>query len=296
MGLALFAGLVTWLLGRHMPEERVVTISAVTHDEAPVGEAERTLPRQSMGAAIRAAAPVVCPEQSIAIVIVRQSPRTSCMGRTRTIQNGNVRTYRVEGQDRDAPVMSVEAAGESILRARLAFADGRTFACLRDKCGGISIGPHDSQGARSVRFRNASLANGEDTAVVNATFRTTPDDQLASTTCVGQLLTISVGEGTVHFCPDSGSGFQLEDDGSIAYRFMNGDGNTVAVRLGREGALQSVEYGAFICRSPNCVGTSVSPGELGERRNFVFQGTVLTERNAGATAAILNGNLVLAPQ
>jgi hypothetical protein len=113
---------------------------------------------------------------------------------------------------------------------------------------------------------------------------------------VGQLLYISVGEGTVHFCPDSGSGFQRGRDGSTAYKFRNGDGNTVSVRLGREGALQSVEYRSFTCRPPNCAGVSVSPAGADERRNFMFQGTVLTEQGAGVTTAILNGNLVLAPQ
>jgi hypothetical protein len=296
IGLAILAALVTWLLSRHAPEERVAAAPATARHAPAVVEAERARPQQSTGAAIRTAAPVVCPDQSIEIAIGRQPPRTSCLGQTRTILNGSVRTYRMETRDLGAPSLNIDAGGGAILRAELLYPDGRKFSCRGDKCARISMGPHDAQGARSIQFKGAKLSRSEQTAVVNGTFGTVPDDQVASTTCVGQLLYISVGEGTVHFCPDTGSGFQRDRDGSTAYKFRNGDGNTVSVRLSREGALQSVEYRSFICHSPNCAGVSVSPAAAGERRNFVFQGTVLTGQGAGATTAILNGNLVLAPQ
>jgi hypothetical protein len=209
------------------------------------------------------------------------------MGGTRTIPNGSVRTFRIEPQDRDAPTLIADAGDGAILRVELVYPDGGKFSCLRDKCGGISLGSHDAQGARPIRFNGAKLARDEQIAVVNGTFRTVPDDQVPSTTCVGQLLYISVGEGTVHFCPDSGSGFQLRADGSTAYRFMNADGKKVGVRVSREGALQAVEYDTFSCKVPDCSGVRVS------QRNFMFQGTVLT---AQGETAILNGNLLLAPQ
>lgn len=182
------------------------------------------------------------------------------------------------------------------MRVELAYPDGGKFTCLRDKCGGISMGPHDAQGSRPIRFNGAKLARGEQTAIVNGTLRTVPDDQVAGSTCVGQLLYISIGEGTVHFCPDSGTGFQLRGDGSTVYRFMNGDGKKVGVRLSREGALLAVEYDTFSCQAPNCTGVRVSPAGADEQRTFTFQGTVLTEPGAGATSVVLNGNVVLAPQ
>lgn len=302
LGLAILAALVTWLLSRHTPNERVAQGPAAA-SHAPVGiepeqaAPEHAAPRQPMRAAVPAAAPVVCPDQSIEIAIEGQPPRPSCMGATRTIPNGSVRTYRVEAQSGDASSLDVDVAGEAVMRAELLYPDGGKFSCLRDKCAGISMGPHDAQGARSIRLKGTKLTRDEgETAVVSGTLRTTPDDQVASTTCVGQLLYISVGEGTVHFCPDSGTGFQRQRDGSTTYKFRNGYGKSVAVHLSRQGALQSVEYRPFTCQSPNCAGVSVSPAGTDERRNFTFQGTVLTEQGADATTAILNGNLVLAPQ
>jgi hypothetical protein len=210
--------------------------------------------------------------------------------------NGSVRTFHLDPQDRDAPTLTADAGGGSILRVELVYPDGGKFSCLRDRCIGISMGAHDAQGSRPIRLNGAKLTRDEQTAIVNGTFRTVPDDQVAGTTCVGQLLYISVGEGTVHFCPDSGSGFQLRGDGSTAYRFMNGDGTKVGVRVGRGGVLQAVEYDTFRCQAPSCAGVRVSPAGTGEQRNFMFQGTVLTEQGGGLSTAILNGNLVLAPQ
>ena len=296
VGLALLAAAITWLLSERAPAERAPVASS-TFDHPTLASEAQSVPPQAVTGAVAEArqVPVICPDQSIEVVAHDRS-KTSCLSRTRAQQNGSVRTYRVEGQDREGPSLTIDAAGEAILRAELVYSGGTTFSCLRDKCTGISVGPHDAQGARSLRLKGARLSYGEETALVNATLRTVPDDQMAGTSCTGQLLYISIGEGTVHFCPDAGSGFELQEDGSTAYRFMNGDGSTLSVRLGRQGALQSVEYGTFTCRSPNCAGVNVTPAGADERRNFAFQGTVLTEQGAGATTALLNGNLILAPQ
>jgi hypothetical protein len=241
-------------------------------------------------------APVACPDQSVRISVGQKPPKTSCLNPTRTIQNGNVRTYRIDALDPDGPLLRADVAGDSILRADLSYAGSGKFSCVREKCGGISMGPYDSQGARSLRFESAKLAAGNETLVVSGTFRTIPDDQLSSTSCTGQLLYINIGAGTVHFCPDGGTGFEIQDDGSTTYRFINGEGKTLAVGVGRQGALQSVEYGAFSCRSPRCAGVRVSPASAEGRRNFIFQGTTLTEQETGVATAILSGNIVLAPQ
>ena len=296
LGLAVLAALVTWLLGRPVPEKAAASISSAAHDESPVGEVGGARPREATGAAMRIAAPVVCPDQSLEIAIDRQASRRACLGLTRTLANGSVRTFQVEAQDRDAPAVTVDTGGGSVMRVELVYPDGGKFSCLREKCGGISMGPHDTQGSRSIHFNGAKLTRTEQTALVNGMLRTAPDDQVAGNTCVGQPLFISVGEGTVHFCPDNGTGFQLRGDGSTAYRFMNGDGQKVGVRLSREGVLQAVEYDTFRCQAPDCRGVSVSPGGAGEQRTFTFQGTVLTDQGAGVASAILNGTVVLAAQ
>jgi hypothetical protein len=297
MALAIVAALVTWWLSRPVPEKAAARISSAAQDESPVAEAAVTRPREeATGAATRPAVPVVCRDQSLDITVDEEAPRTACLGKTRTIANGSVRTHRVEAQGRDVPTVMVDTGDGAVLRVELVYPDGGKFSCLRDKCGGVSMGAYDTQGARPIRFSGAKLTRGERTASITGTLRTMPDDQVSGTTCVGQLLYISVGEGTLHFCPDSGSGFQMRPDGSIAYRFMNGDGKKVGIRVGRDDAVQAVEYDSFTCQMPNCSGVRVARIGTDEQRSFTFQGTVLAEQGAGAASVILNGNLILAPQ
>jgi hypothetical protein len=296
MGLALLAALVTWLLSGPVPENAEAPIVSAAHDESPLSEAGIFQPREATGAATRVSAPVVCPDQSLEIAIDGQAPRASCFGQTRTIANGSVRTFRAEAQSQDAPAVTVDAGDGAVLRVELVYPDDGKFSCLRDRCAGISLGQYDALGSRPIQFHGAKLTRAEQTVLVNGSLRTVPDDQVAGTTCVGQMLYISVGEGTMHFCPDSGTGFQLRADGSTAYRFMNGDGKKVGVRLSREGALQAVEYDTFTCQAPACRGVSVSPAGADGQRAFTFQGTVLTGQGAADASAILNGNVVLAPQ
>jgi hypothetical protein len=220
------------------------------------------------------------------------------------VRNGSVRTYRVEGEGGVVQELRVDIAGRMIVAARLGFDASTPFTCEGDRCVGIRVGPYDQQGARPIVFDNARLsrmargADGadEEVAVVTARLRTIPDDELPATACAGQILYISIGDGTAHFCPDSGTGFDIDPDGGRTYRFTNSDGDSIGVAVDKVGKLRRVEYGEFVCTAPACTGADISPAGAGGRRNFAFRGTTLVERDTADSSVILNGNVVLAPQ
>jgi len=243
-------------------------------------------------------APAACREQSIEVISGDEPVVTRCMSQTRATQNGSVRTYRVQGQEPADSSLRIDAAGATILRADLVDAHGGLFTCGRGECAGISLSAHDAQGVRTLRLDRAKLTRTLDNQfmLVSGLLRTVPDDALAGTSCTGQLLYITVGDSTQHFCPDGGSGFDLQNDGAIAYGFMNGDGDTLSVQMRPEGGVQAVEYRSFGCRSQGCGGVSVTPGAPDGSRNFIFQGTTLTDHATGTRLATLNGNVLLAAQ
>lgn len=269
----------------------------------------------------------ICPDQRLDIAAEGRSQR-HCMSRTQVVQNGNVRTYRVEEELTGRRELKVDAAGETIVAVELVMDAGDRFGCRWSHCKGVSVGPHDAQGARSIVFERTRLgamvvsaerkefagaerdeaagagrdeadgaAVGNGAAVhVHGTLRTLPDDQLRATTCVGQILYISQGAGTQHFCPDGGTGFDVEDDGGRTYRFTNADGDSLGVGMDEGGALRSVEYKEFVCHGSACTGVHVAPGGADGRRHFAFQGTTLLDRNSASVSVILNGNVVLEAQ
>ncbi len=246
--------------------------------------------------------PVACVEQFVDVTAGEKKQQRSCVSRTQTITNGNVRTYRVESQGGAVSSLRVDAAGEKILHAELSMGDGEPFACGAGQCGGISLAPYDSQGARAVVLAKARLSRPanesaeEDPSVVDGRLRTLPDDQLASSACAGQVLLVSQGAGTQHFCPDSGTGFDLDEQGGTTYRFTNHDGDTLSVSMNRSGALERVSLGNHACAARACAGVSISPATADGRREFGFRGTTLLGNASEATPALLNGTVVLGAQ
>jgi hypothetical protein len=300
--LVLLAFVVVWLAGRELPDDSAV---------APRSDARRAAEARKVDAFSPVAADAVS-EQSAAIACQEQQISISangglqhlCLGRTQVVQNGNVRTFRADEQGGKGQWLRVDAAGETIVSVEVNESGQGNYACKWSKCAGVSIGPHDAQGARSIVFDKARLSRMKvvvDEAVdefvaLSGKLKTVPDDQLPATTCVGQLLYISVGAGTIHFCPDGGTGFDIEDDGGMTYRFTNADGGSVGVRMDRGGTLRRVEFGSFACNAPACAAVDIAPADADGRRKFAFRGTTLLERDGGAASAILNGNIVLAPQ
>jgi hypothetical protein len=66
--------------------------------------------------------------------------------------------------------------------------------------------------------------------------------------------------------------------------------------MDRGGTLRRVEFGSFACNAPACAAVDIAPADSDGRRKFAFRGTTLLERDGGSASAILNGNIVLAPQ
>jgi hypothetical protein len=249
----------------------------------PVVDAPQSRSREAVAAPVRTS----CIEQYLEV-----DEKRSCVTHTRVLQTGNVRSYRVESSQGGAVrSLRVDAAGEQILHAEMALDSGEAFACGAGHCPGISMGPYDSQGARSIVFEKARLSRAEDeSVVVHGRLRTVPDDQLAASSCKGQVLLISQGPGTMHFCPDSGTGFDLDEHGGTTYRFTNHDGNTLSVSVSKAGALQAVELGKLACAVPSCSGVAITD------RAFSFRGTTLIERGSDTNTAVLDGVVEMAPQ
>jgi hypothetical protein len=301
VGLLLLVVIVGWFAGRRFlndaplaPRSEVLSVPSKVEGPRPDAESSASAVAPASGGVS------ACQEQQLDVVMGGKS-RRHCVGRTQVVRNGSVRTYRVEAHGANGASLKVDAGGGVILSAELGSADEAAFTCREGRCAGISMGPHDQQGARSILLDQVRLLRhkpdgAEDLAIVSGKLRTVPDDELASSTCVGQVLLISIGDGTVHFCPDAGTGFDLDDDGGKTYRFTNIDGGSLGVQLDKDDVLRKVEYERFACNGAACVGARVSPAEPDGSRNFVFQGTTLVERDTGSAAAILNGNVVLAPQ
>ncbi len=303
-GLVLLAFLVVWLAGRGLPDDSVYRPVPQTDARRPAQAPDVAASTPVVANAVPAQnSTIACQEQQIS-VLADGRPQSICLGRTQVVQNGNVRTFRADEQGGKGQWLRVDAAGETIIAVEMSDAGQGNYTCKWSKCAGISIGPHDAQGARSIVFDKARLSRlkvvddeaADEFVALSGKLKTVPDDQLPATTCVGQLLHISVGAGTMHFCPDGGTGFDMEDDGGMTYRFTNADGGSVGVRMDRGGTLRQVEFGKFACKAPACVGVEIAPVHADGGRRFAFRGTTLLERDGGAAAAILNGNIVLAPQ
>lgn len=263
-----------------------------------VAEPVRVAPAVESPAIARRAAPF-CLDQKMEVAAGGVESQ-QCLGATHTVRNGSVVTYRVDPQDVGGRWLSVEAAGKVIVSVQLGTGGQIAYQCARDQCSGIAMSSYDAQGARSIVLNDAILLResaahpGEqETALVTGQLKVLPDDQAPSTTCVAQVLVINVGDESVHFCPDGGTGFDVDADYGRTYRFTNGDGVSVSVDLDAHENLRRVEYGSYSCAAGDCNGVSVSAPDTSGRRVFYFHGTVLTQDGA---AALLNGNLNLDPQ
>jgi hypothetical protein len=334
VGLLILGAVVTWWVVRPSYQSPDKEVAVAGPDVSPtVAEISQSPSDGAVtGRAPVAAAsgePVACVEQFVDVTAGEKKQQRSCVSRTQTITNGNVRTYRVESQGGAVSSLRVDAAGEKILHAELSMNGGEVFACGAGQCGGISLAPYDSQGARAVVFARARLSrpaqsaqlpesaqstrspppqsspsptqsaeaqSTEETVFVDGRLRTLPDDQLASSACAGQVLLVSQGPGTQHFCPDSGTGFDLDEQGGTTYRFTNHDGDTLSVSMNRSGALERVSLGNHACAAPACAGVSISPAAADGRREFGFRGTTLPGNASEATPALLNGTVVLGAQ
>lgn len=243
-----------------------------------------------------------CMDQRMEIT-VDGVPFQQCLGATHTVRNGSILTHRADPQDPDGRWLNIEVGGKTIFAAQIGTGGRIDYQCERDKCSGIAVGPYDAQGARIIVLSNAALfrestthPGEQQTALVTGQIRVMPDDQSASTACVEQVLLINIGNETVHFCPDGGTGFDLDEDGGKTYRFTNGDGASVAVDTDPHEALRRVEYNGYSCLARACGGVSVSEPSSNGTRHFSFRGTMLVQGGADGASALLNGNLILDPQ
>ena len=162
VGLLILGAVVTWLVvnpSRQSPGKEV----AVADPDASSTVAEALQSHSDVPAtgrvpvAVASSETVSCVEQFLDVTAQEKQQR-SCVSRTQTITNGNVRTYRVESQGGAVSSLRVDAAGDKILHAELSLGGGEPFACGAGQCGGISLAPYDSQGARAVVLSKARLS------------------------------------------------------------------------------------------------------------------------------------------
>ncbi len=171
-----------------------------------------------------------------------------------------------------------------------------------DDCPGISFGPYDAQGARSILFEQARLSR----AAVNVeTEESVRRDGPAAHDLRRSAVVLELRRGSAarqsrrrHRCisaPTPGQADDLDEDGGRTFRFTNHDGTTLAVSVNAAGALKRVAFGQHECRAPGCGGVRLAPADAEGSRRFSFSGTSLLEKGSDANSAVLNGVVVLAP-
>jgi|GEM_PF-3172356 len=255
-------------------------------------------------AAVRAP-PVTQPqcEGTPLTLVLDGKSQIACGGPLDTMQNGSVRTYRVEMHGESARWLRIDAIGTRVLSVALGGTSARApdFRCKESSCSGVSISRHDAQGVRTISLSNLRLrpAHSGDDAWVSGEIRTHPEDQVAGASCPDQGLSIVTSDGSVSaFCPNGGAGFELGDDGNRTYRFTNLDGASILVALDEAQRVQQVRYegdDTLACRGSTCGHVGVSAADAKGPRTFTFAGTTLIESSAGEHNAVLNGTLVVPP-
>ena len=237
--------------------------------------------------------PTPCEGQPLEIDLGGQHT-SACMGTTSIVQNGSVRTYRVDAIGGAAHWFRIDASGSKVLSAALGSAAGDEFRCKGSQCKGISIGRHDVQGVRTISLERATV--GEQ-VTVSGTLHTIPEDEIASLACPEQGVRIVTSDSSAQsFCPKGGAGFEVANDGTRTFRFTNLDGESILVELDGEERVKRVAYegdSTLACKRGECGRVAISPpGGEGER-TVTFAGTTLLETTNGERNAVLNGTLVV---
>lgn len=279
-----------WFLLRPASNEPTRAVRA----DAPAPAPARLLPAAPVSTAPSSSAQTCDgPKLDFVFAGARESP---CIGPLSTIQNGSVRTYRVDTRNSTFQSLRIDAIGTRVLRVAVG-----DFLCKESSCKGVSIGRHDVHGIRVIRLQEAPLtsADSNESLLVSGELRTRPENEVAAASCPGQGVSVVTSDSsTSWFCPNGGAGFELGDDSVKTYRFTNLDGVSILVALDDQQRLKQVRWEGdetLACRSGDCGGMRVSaPGADGERK-FTFAGTTLIETSSGQRNAVLNGTLIVPP-
>jgi hypothetical protein len=200
--------------------------------------------------------------------------------------------------------LRIEAVGATVLSAALGTGVAADFQCRQEDCKSISIGKRDARGVRVIALNNTALARtsagGTTSAAGSATLTgkllTVPEESLAGA-CAEQGVSIVASDGSsAPFCPKGGAGFEIAEDGSKVYRFMNLDGESILIAVDQRHRVQSVEYRgdtSVSCSAVACGGVYSSAASANGERTFTFVGTTLADAANERIDAVLNGTLIV---
>lgn len=232
----------------------------------------------------------------------------ACVGETITVQNGGLRVYTVETSAAPKRWLRIGAAGSTVISAGLGLGASPDiqaepeFQCEGRGCKGIVIGPHDSQGVRTIAMDHAVLVaatankvpSADEIVMVTGSLQTVAEENLPGLACTGQGVNITTSEGSaLSFCPQDGAGFETGPGGNRVYRFSSLDGESVLVAVDDNQAVRQVEYRGErdrVCAAAACVGVRVSSPDPSGERTVTFAGTTVVEAQ-GNSGAVLNGTL-----
>lgn len=256
------------------------------------------------------ASPISCRDQELSIAVADNPSQRACFGTTVVLQNGSLRSYRVDNVGDKGWELKIDAIAEKVESATLRSKDNLSFACAEGNCPGITISKHDSQGARTITLQSL-LQQSSGPAVaeaiparkarVSGKLRTLPEGQVPGMACPGQGVTIIANDGgTTALCPSGGAGFEITDDGGRRFEFSSADTGTIYVTVDAAEVLQKIDYesGTLACASAECGGVSISPPNEKGERVFTFANTTLREvvRDGGKAAGrfvVISGKLIL---
>ena len=267
--------------------------------------------------AAAATPPVSCPIQAMQLALDGAPPRTVCMAATLLQQTGSVRTFDVRAGDAEGWALRIDMADRSVMKVQLTARDGRTYACEAPGCAGrVEVVPPAAAGAGRIAVQDLRLAPSSVArppaaavpagAVLQASLRVPPDEQVPGLACTGPSATLASASGAAHrFCGQGGAGVEIADDGQRIYRFQDHEGRTLAITVGAEQRVVGVTWDGHACRGAACSGastTSADPADDLAERSFHFGRTRLVEAGANAAAGggrpplILDGTLVMPAQ
>ncbi|MBS0448297.1 MAG: hypothetical protein JSR59_20410 [Proteobacteria bacterium] len=262
------------------------------------GPAQIAMPR-SARAPSPARAAVACVAQRFDVTFAGHA-ESSCVGATQVLQNGSLRSYRVDAQGHGTRWLVIDAAGNRVVSAALGTGDSPEFECRDDQCADIVVGEADLQGMRRIALDAARLPRntgpGDDAVLTGQLTAAEGDADVAVGACRGQSVLISRQDAApLHFCPDDGSSIDSADAGYVTYSFLGLDGGSIRVSFDAGGILHRVSYGALRCIDDGCAYVSIAPAVEGGRV-MDFGGTLVQEEGGDGVRrnwATLTGRLLL---